>query len=57
LFGKLTPLDGKTGKLRTLIDIEHASRLKIEEGPNGPRFVKCRQTIVDRPARAKTSTA
>jgi hypothetical protein len=56
-MGKLTPLDGKTGKLRTLIDIEHASRLKTEEGPNGPRFVKCRQTIVDRPVRAKTSTA
>jgi hypothetical protein len=31
--GKLTLLDGKTGKPRTIIDIEKAARLCMREGP------------------------
>ena len=33
ITGKLTLLDGKTGKPRTIIDIEKAARLCIKEGP------------------------
>jgi len=35
-------LDGKTGKPRTIIDIEKAALLITEEGPNGPRFRRFR---------------
>jgi hypothetical protein len=43
-------VDGATGKPRTIINIEKAARLTVEEGPNGPRFVKYRhQTVVERP--------
>ena len=31
--GKLTTLDGKTGRPRTIIDIERAARLCVKEGP------------------------
>lgn len=55
--GKLTLLDGKTGKPRTIIDIERAARLQTEEGPRGPRFVRCRESVVDRPHAAETKTA
>ena len=55
--GKLTMLDGKTAKPRTIIDIEEASRLTTEEGPRGPRLVKCRQTLVDRSSAAEAKTA
>jgi hypothetical protein len=54
ITGKLTMLDGKTGKPRIIIDIERAARCTVEEGPNGPRFVKCRQTVVDRSPTAET---
>src|SRR5262245_24381869 len=37
ITGKLTMLDGKTGRPRTFIDIENAARLTAEEGPNAPR--------------------
>ena len=50
-------LDGKTGKPRTIIDIEKASLLTTEEGPRGPRFVKCRQTVVDPSSMAEAKTA
>ena len=53
----LTMLDGKTGKPRTIISIEKAARLTTEEGPRGPRFVKCRKRVVDRPYAAETKTA
>ena len=47
--GKLTLLDGKTGKPRSVVpDIENAARRRTEEGPRGPRFVKCRESVVDR---------
>ena len=42
ITGKLTMLDGKTGKPRTIIDIEKAARLTAEEGPNAPRFRRFR---------------
>ena len=47
ITGQLTLLDGKTGKPRIIINIEKAARLRVEEGPNGPRFVKWRGTVVD----------
>lgn len=47
--GSLTILDRKTRKTRTIIlDIEKAAGLCTEEGPYGPRFVRRRQTRVDR---------
>jgi hypothetical protein len=33
ITGKLTMLDGKTGRPRTVIDIERAARLCVKEGP------------------------
>ena len=33
MTGKFTMLDGKTGKPRTIIDIELAARLCVKEGP------------------------
>jgi hypothetical protein len=47
--GMVNMLDGATKRLRSIINIEKASRLKVEEGPSGPRFVKYRpQTVVGR---------
>ena len=43
ITGKLTLLDGKTGKPRTIIDIEGAARLTAEEGPCAPRLRKYRE--------------
>jgi hypothetical protein len=40
--GQLHMLDGKTGQPRTIIDIERAARLTVEEGPKGPRFRRFR---------------
>jgi hypothetical protein len=54
ITGQLTLLDGKTGKPRIIINIEKAARLRVEEGPNGPRFVKWRGTVVDGPYTAET---
>ena len=55
--GTLTMLDGKTGRPRAIIDIEQAARLTTDEGPWGPRFVKCRKSVVDHLQRAKTDQA
>ncbi|MGZ8399929.1 MAG: hypothetical protein ACXWVI_01315 [Methyloceanibacter sp.] len=55
--GKFMLLDGKTGKPRMIIDIERAARLTAEEGPRGPRLVKCRKSVVDRPYAAEAKTA
>jgi hypothetical protein len=49
ITGELTLLDGKTGRPRIIINIEKAAKLRVEEGPNGPRFVKWRGTVVDGP--------
>ena len=41
--GKLTMLDGKTGRPRTIIDIEKAAKVKAEESRyRSPRFCKFR---------------
>ena len=56
ITGMVTVTDGITGKPRHSFDIEKLAKLKIEEGPHGPRFVKIRQeTVVDRPQTAETS--
>jgi hypothetical protein len=52
IMGKLTMLDGKTGKPRTFIDIEKAARLTAEEGPNAPRFRRFRG-VEEAPSRLK----
>ena len=41
--GKLTMLDGKTGRPRTIIDIETAAKLTAEEGPCAPLLRKYRE--------------
>ena len=41
--GKLTLLDGKTGKPRIIIDIEKAAKLTVEETGSVPRFRKYRE--------------
>jgi hypothetical protein len=53
ITGKLTLCDGKTGRPRTVIDIERAAKLKVEEGPYGPRFVR-HTTVVDRACSAES---
>ena len=35
---KLAMLDGKTGRPRTIIDVEKAAQRTCTEGPYGPRF-------------------
>jgi hypothetical protein len=41
ITGKLHMLDGRTGKPRTIIDIEKAAKLTVlENRRNSPRFVK-----------------
>jgi hypothetical protein len=58
ITGKLTLLDGKTGRSRLVIDIEKMAELTVEEGPHGPRFVKYRkQAVVDRPAVGEEAVA
>ena len=45
--GKLTMLDGKTGRPRYTLDIERAAGLTVEENRrDGPRFRKYRETTV-----------
>jgi len=34
---------------RTTIGVEKATKLRTEEGPYGPRFVRFRETVVERP--------
>ena len=38
--GKLTMLDGKTGRPRTIIDVEKAAWLTAREGRHAPYFAK-----------------
>src|SRR4029453_10402622 len=52
ITGKLTMLNGKTGKPRTIIDIEKAALLTAEEGPNAPRFRRFRR-VEGAPTRLK----
>jgi hypothetical protein len=41
--GKLSLCDGKTGRLRTVLDIERAAKLTVEEAAGAPRFRKYRE--------------
>ena len=43
ITGKLTMCDGKTGKPRTIIDIERAAKLTAEETGGAARFRKYRE--------------
>lgn len=43
ITGKLTMLDGKSGRPRIIVDIEKASRLTVEETGGLPRFRKYRK--------------
>lgn len=43
ITGKLTLLDGKTGRPRTIVDIEKAAKLTVEETGTVPRFRKWRE--------------
>jgi hypothetical protein len=43
IIGKLSLCDGKTGKPRTIIDIERAAKLTVEEAAGAPRFRKYRE--------------
>jgi hypothetical protein len=52
ITGKLTMLDGKTGKPRTIIDIEKAALRTAEEGRDAPRFRRFRR-VEGAPTRLK----
>jgi hypothetical protein len=43
ITGKLTMLDGKSGRPRIIVDIEKAARLTVEETGGLPRFRKYRE--------------
>ena len=43
ITGKLTMLDGKTGRPRTIVDIEKTAKLTVEETGSVPRFRKYRE--------------
>ena len=43
ITGELTLLDGKTGIPRTIINIERAAKLTVEEGPCAPLLRKYRR--------------
>ena len=55
LSGKLTVCDGKTGKPRTIIDIEMAAKLRTVETGNAPRFRN--ETYAESPQTAETDEA
>lgn len=57
ITGKLTLCDGKTGKPRTIIDIEKAAGLTVEEGPSVPRFRKYRDRCGSAPYSAETASS
>ena len=45
--------DGKTGKPRTVINIEKTAKLTVKEGPNGPRLLR-QQTCANSPYSPET---
>ena len=58
ITGKLTMLDGKTGRPRYTVDIEKAAGLTVEENRrDGPRFRKYRETTVSAPYSRETRAA
>jgi hypothetical protein len=54
ITGKLTLCDGKTGIHRTIIDIEKAARLTVEETGAYPRFRKYRERGGSKPSSPET---
>ena len=57
ITGELTPLDGKTGRPRTIINIERAAKLTAEEGPCTPLLRKYRERYQrDRPETGSGAT-
>jgi hypothetical protein len=54
--GQLTMLDGKSGKPRTIIDIEKAAMLRSVETANAPRFRR-NETCAESPQTAETDEA
>jgi hypothetical protein len=58
ITGSFTVVDGETRQPRLIVrDIERAATLRTEQGPHGPRFVKLRQTVVERAPAAETTPA
>ena len=49
ITGTIAVHDANTGKHRSTVDIEKAAKVRTEERPHGPRFVKYQQAVVDRP--------
>jgi len=49
ITGTVMVMDTNTGQHRTTVNIEVAAKLRTEEGPYGPRFVRFRETVVERP--------
>jgi hypothetical protein len=57
ITGKLTLCDGKTGIPRTIIDIEKAARLTVEETGSIPRFRTYRERGGSEPQSRETEAA
>ena len=55
IMGRLVMCDGKTGKPRTIIDIEMAAKLRTVETGNAPRFRN--ETYAESPQTAETDEA
>ena len=49
ITGTVMVMDANTGQHRTTVNIGAAAKLRTEEGPYGPRFVRFRETVVERP--------
>jgi hypothetical protein len=54
ITGTVMVVDANTGKHRTTVNIQKAAKLKAEEGPHGPRFVRFQETVVERPHAGET---
>jgi hypothetical protein len=53
ITGMAMVMDANTKKHRSTVNIEKAAKLRTEEGPYGPRLVRFRETVVERPHAAK----
>jgi hypothetical protein len=49
ITGTVMVMDANTGQHRTTVNIEAAAKPRTEEGPYGPRCVRFRETVVERP--------
>jgi hypothetical protein len=52
MTGTVKVIDAKTGKHRSTVD---TAKLRTEEGPHGPRFVRFKQTVVEPPHAGETN--